>query len=339
MLKDKKTMNTKRKNDFQRNEKLEELLEEINSRLAGVQAQVNVEQDVPKYPLILLVGCPRAGTTLFMQWLAHTNEFSYPSNLISRFYAAPYIGALIQTMLFDPEYRYKNEFSDLDHEISFHSALGKTQGVLDPNEFWYFWRRYFPAKELQFYDANELQEVDINGFIAEITSIEAVFDKPFVMKGLYLNWNIPFLYEMVPNPLFVNIKRSPYFTAQSLLESREKFFGDINAWYSFKPKEYEFLKDLDPARQAAGQVYFTTKAVEEGLKEISDRNKLIFNYEEFCDDPESIYNELGDKLNSLGCSISDKYSGIASFKNTNTVRLSKDLFDSIRVAYDNFSKA
>jgi len=331
-------MDNKRSSDFQRNEKLEELLKEINSRLKPVQDQVNIEQKASKFPLIFIVGCPRAGTTLFMQWLAHTNEFSYPSNLISRFYAAPYIGALVQMMLFDREFRYRNEFSDLDHEISYLSSLGKTRGILDPNEFWYFWRRYFPEKDVQFYKDFELKKVNIKGFIAELASIESVFSKPFATKGIYLNWNIPYLCEMIPKPFFIYIKRNPYYTAQSLIESREKFFGDINTWYSFKPREYESLKRLDPYSQVAGQVFFTNRTVDRSLQKISETNKFIFEYERFCENPETIYSGLREKLNSLGCTVSDKYSGPESFNATNSRRLSEDLFDRIKTAYDEHSQ-
>jgi len=42
------------------------------------------------------VGALRSGTTLFMQWLANTGVFSYPTNILSQFFGAPVIGAKIQ---------------------------------------------------------------------------------------------------------------------------------------------------------------------------------------------------------------------------------------------------
>ena len=38
--------------------------------------------------VVLVVGGPRSGSTVMMQWLASSGVFAYPSNLLSRFYRA-----------------------------------------------------------------------------------------------------------------------------------------------------------------------------------------------------------------------------------------------------------
>ena len=131
-------MKFKRQAEFQRNENLERLLKEINSILEAAEDTILIHYRMPKYPVIFVVGAPRCGSTLVMQWLARTGKFAYPSNLLSRFYGAPYIGAKIQKLITDPEYDFNNELFDFDNEISFESNLGKTKGALEPNEFWYF---------------------------------------------------------------------------------------------------------------------------------------------------------------------------------------------------------
>ena len=45
------------------------------------------------------MGNPRSGTTLFIQWLGISGYLAYPTNLLSRFYGVPCIGAKIQLML------------------------------------------------------------------------------------------------------------------------------------------------------------------------------------------------------------------------------------------------
>ena len=90
-----KKVEFKRQREFQRNENLERLLKEINDILGPVEDRILQRYKMPKYPVIFIVGAPRCGSTLIMQWLAKTDRFAYPTNLLSRFYEAPYIGAKI----------------------------------------------------------------------------------------------------------------------------------------------------------------------------------------------------------------------------------------------------
>lgn len=325
---------TERQKQFQRNENLESLLGELNDLLTPVEDGVLRKFDAPKYPLVLLVGCARSGSTVMMQWLANTGEFAYPTNLLSRFYMAPYVGAKIQQMLSDPRYRFKNEFSDFGSPISFNSDLGKTTGVLAPNEFFYFWRRFFKFGEIQYLDHAAVKQIDALKFCAELAAIENVFNKPLAMKGLIVNWNIPFIHSLLPHVLFVYIKRDLKHNAQSLMEAREKFLGDRNEWYSFKPVEYPQLKNLDPYQQVVGQVFFTNHAIEQGLKQIDDKNWMKVEYEEFCDSPTKIYQQLSEKLALHDFQISSKYLGPNSFKSTNQVRLPKEDFNLLSSACD-----
>ena len=127
---------------FQRNDRLEALLGRLNTALSDV---VLPPVDTPEQPPLFIVGPPRSGTTYCMQWLGASGAFSYPTNLIARFWQAPAIGAIVQHMLTDPHYDFRGEFSDLRFDtLQTRSELGKTQGLLSSNEFWYFWRSQFP---------------------------------------------------------------------------------------------------------------------------------------------------------------------------------------------------
>ena len=327
-----------RQKQFQRNEDLESLLRELNDRLAPVEDEILKKFSTPQYPLVLLVGCARSGSTIMMQWLANTGEFAYPTNLLSRFYAAPYIGAKIQQMLSDPKYKFKNEFYDFGSPVSYNSDLGKTAGVLAPNEFFYFWRRFFNFGEIQYLDTVATKQVDALKFCAELAAIENVFDKPFAMKGLIINWNIPFIHNLLSRAVFVYIKRDTRYNAQSLIEAREKFMGDRNQWYSFKPVEYPMLEKLDPYQQVVSQVYFTNRAIEQGLDKIDSNNWMKVEYEEFCKSPETVYQQLTKKLAIHGFQLSPKYNGPKKFKSSNQVRLSKQHFNLISDAYDTLAK-
>jgi hypothetical protein len=331
-------MEFERQPEFKRNEKLEELLSEINSILEVAETKIVKLFHMPRYPLIFVVGCARSGSTLMMQWLAKTGKFAYPSNLLSRFYGAPYIGAKIQKLLTDPEYDFNSEILDFGDEISFNSNLGKTKGALEPNEFWYFWRRFIPNTDPEVLDDKALVKVNTKQFVAELAAIEAVFDKPVAMKGHILQFNIPFLSNILKKVLFVFIKRNPLYNIQSLLEARVKYFGDRRPWYSVKPEEYDKLKDLDPFSQVAGQVYFTNKAVQQGLKQIDASRWLQLSYEDFCESPRKVFGQILEKLKNQGMEISNwEYEGPKNFQPTNQVRLSEEECRIIISAYKRFS--
>lgn len=286
--------------------------------------------------MILIVGCARSGSTLIMQWLASTDQVAYPTNFLSRFYASPYVGAMIQQMLIDSTYKYKEEFSDVQNLARFKSDLGKTSGLFAPNEFYYFWRRFFKYGDIQYLTEDESRKVDANGFFTELASIESVFEKPLAMKGHLIGWNIPFFYSLFSNVIFVHVKRDPIYNAQSLLEAREKFYGDQNQWYSFKPVEYPALKDLNLYQQVAGQVYFTNRAVQQGLSEVETRNRLSVSYEEFCKSPQKTYRKLRAQLSLFGYDLAPHYTGPKSFESANQVRLSKRQNNLISKAYEEF---
>jgi len=303
----------KRNAAFKRNLDLEGLLSHLNRNLNCAENKLisDLESDDEDYPLIFVMGPLRSGTTLFTQWLAATGIVAYPTNLLSRFYGAPLVGAQVQLMLTDPRYNFRDEIIDFNSKIDFSSENGKTQGALAPNEFWYFWRRFLPFGEVDWLPDEELHRVvDKEGLVAELTGLTKVFRKPFALKSMILNYNIPFLNDIFSKAIFVQIKRDPVANLLSILEARKRQFGDESHWYSFKIPEYESLKDLDSIHQSAGQLTYINRAVEIGMQKVDESRKLEVNYESFCDNPFIIFEQLQEKLTSVK---SREYSGVKKF--------------------------
>ena len=128
--------------DFKANAGLNEIINELSTLLKPVQLEKQKRFTENKYPLAFIVGNPRSGTTLFLQWMASSGLFSYPTNVLNRFAYAPYIGALIQQILFNPDYDFQNAFEDNKITPLFDSNLGKTKGAMAPSEFQHFFRNY-----------------------------------------------------------------------------------------------------------------------------------------------------------------------------------------------------
>jgi len=281
---------------FQRNSSLENLLAEINNDLWQVEKQL-LEPEQPKYPLVFVVGPLRSGSTLMMQWLASLELFSYPTNLLSRFYQAPIMGAKLQLLLADERYNFRDELKDFSNKVDFSSDNGKTKGALAPNEFWYFWRRFLPFTELDYLPTEQLlKESDTKTLIAEFSGMMSVFQKPMALKAMILNYNIDFLDQLFEKAIFIHTKRDPLTNIASALNAREEQLGSIDEWYSFKIPEYDFLKKLNPYEQVAGQIYYINKAVEKGLASVDEHKKITVNYEEFCGNPRAIFEQLNAKL-------------------------------------------
>lgn len=331
-------MNAERQSPFKKNEKLEALLREINNLLEVSEEGVRKLFHLPRFPVIFIVGCARAGSTIILQWLANMGIFAYPTNLIARFYAAPYIGARIQQMLTDPRFNFRDELADCKMEINYLSELGKTKGTLAPNEFWYFWRRFFHFGEIQQLDEDALKRVDVMKFVSELAALEAAFSKPLVLKAHMINWNIPFIDRLFDKVLFIHIRRQPLFNAQSLLESRMKFFGEVDTWYSFKPPEYAWLKECNPYEQVAGQVYFTNHAISNGLQQVGGERRMEVSYEDLCERPEAVFSEIRGKFITQHHRADWLYDGPESFACSNQLRLSEEHARLITNAYTHYAQ-
>lgn len=299
---------------FQRNANLEELLRELNSRLQHGEADLAERWAAPQWPVVLVIGAPRSGTTLAMQWLADTGCLAYPTNLLSRFFGAPYIGSLVQQLITDPRYQFGDELSwGIAEGAKYRSDLGKTSGLLQPNEFWYFWRRFFPTDQAQYLDGDALGRVDVPGFLAGLASLQAAHEKPWAMKGILLQYNLAFLAEILPQVLFVFTERSPLDNAMSLYQARIKYFGDADAWFSVRPPGYERLQSMDAFHQVAGQVLWTNRSIERELETLPPQAQLRLPYEDFCRRPADYYEALASRLREQGWPSIPEYRGPASF--------------------------
>jgi hypothetical protein len=301
---------------FQRNEDLEKFLDELASNLWPSEARLieDADAEAMKFPLVLIMGPLRSGTTLFMQWLANTGIFSYPTNLLSRFYCTPIIGAKIQRLLTDDRYNYRDELGEFLQKMEYASENGKTKGVLAPNEFWYFWRRFLAEPSRDVWRDDELRtSMDSRTMIAELNGIMSVFGRPFAAKGMLFNYNIPFFDTVFEKILFVQIKRDPLSNISSVLDARERQLGSREKWYSFEIPERLELVTLPPVEQAAGQVACINRAIDRGLSKVNESRKLVVTYEEFCHAPRKVFEMIASKLDALGYQVTRNYTGEDQF--------------------------
>ena len=309
---------TGRRAEHQRNPELEALLAELGRDLAPAALEVVERFEAPRLPLLFIVGCPRSGTTLAYQWLAESGNFTFPSNFVSRFPTAPWVGARIERLLTDPTCDHNDELSGFAAGGSnYRSHLGKTTGLSSAHEFWYFWRRFLPDRETHCLDQSDLGRIDTARLKSEFAAWEAVHSQPILMKAMVLNWNLPWLAEVFPHALFLHVRRDPLDTAHSLLKAREEFTGDRNNWYSFRPPSWPRLKNLDPVHQVAGQVVQTDLDVCSGLDQISAQRSLTIDYSDLCNNPASAWKHIAAMFATKGIELPAQPAGPDSFAISN----------------------
>ena len=89
--------------------------------------------------------------------------------------------------------------------------------------------------------------------------------------------------------------------------------------------------------QAAGQVYYTNKAIEEGLGKVNSASWLTVDYLAFCQNSGQWADKIKEKLASLNHELSWTTEKVSPFDHTNQVRVSDQVSDQIVNAYERFS--
>lgn len=139
-----------------------------------------------------------------------------------------------------------------------------------------------------------------------------------------MNWHIPYLAKMSDQFFSVSIQRDLYDVAQSILFCRERYAGNRNAWWSFKPPQYLDWLDRSPVEQVAAQVVYTQKAVRDNMAAVPHDKKLEVSYAEFCANPKCVYDQIREKYQSYGYEIPANYVGETHFNQKKSIRLNRE---------------
>lgn len=299
----------KRTSEFRADQSVDEFLAELNAlvlkgELAGRPS------DPPAAPIFLILGAPRSGTTLLLQWLANIG-CGYPSNLAARFWQAPYFAGMLQRLLTDQRLDFHDELA-MPASENFASNYGKTTGPLSPHEFSFFIRRFFPVTVGERLTAEQRRLADVAGFIHELNLFNCALGSGVAMKGLLLQYELA-LFADFPQVHFIHVHRDEADNVCSILRHRDIVAGDRNEWISVRPPEYEWLKDLCPEEQVAGQVHFTNRWIRHQLADFPVERKISVSHEAFCRDPVSILRALHGRWDCCDPFSAVGHNGPASF--------------------------
>lgn len=223
-----------------------------------------------EYPPVFIIGAPRTGSTLIYQVLTNYFDVNYISNFSASYYHSFYVGMIIADKV----------LGNSPHNL-FDSHYGMARSPKGPNECGQFWYRWFPS-DRHFIASHEVSYQDLIGLRKTIKAIEKRFSKPIVFKNLNNGQRLQAINKILPESLFVFVKRDPVFTAQSILAGRQDFYGDKNAWFSVMPKNKDDLEKLDYPEQVVKQIYYLEKQIVEDLKLFPAMQSIVVQYETFC---------------------------------------------------------
>jgi hypothetical protein len=241
--------------------------------------------------IIILVGAPRAGTTLIYQYVSSYFDLFYPNNLIAKFFKAPLFGLELSKSLL------KNTFKS-----SFRSNYGQTDQIEEPHEFGYFWNHFLKYEDLRGKHKDHENNIDWKNLVNILNELGQRSAKSSVYKGYLLSFHARRFYEEFDKVIFIHVKRSLDANITSLLKYRTTVMGDINSDVSIQPRK-ELPKVLTPFSSARDQILQLNKEYSEELSPLPSLNRIEINYEDFCDNPIALMNEIEDRLHEMNVEV------------------------------------
>lgn len=262
-------------------------LDSMNISLANLERDLVDTFEVPKLPLLFVVGAPRSGTTLLTQLLIKHFEIGYINNVAARFWNAPYIGVQLAHTLANRNVP----------ETGLSSVYGSVSGYEGPHEFGHFWQRWFSYEETHRVSAECLAQVDVTYLNKELAAVESVFNRPTIYKNLAAcGMQSDFLAKILPKSAFIRLRRDPFRVACSLLKARQVVNNNKQDWFSVRPAEYPVLKDLNYADQIAGQIECIEKHLNRALEECPKNRKLEIDYDDLVTSTESTLERVANLI-------------------------------------------
>ena len=299
---------------------IERSLALMNGCLIGAEEFLIDEFEAPEHPIVFVIGAQRSGTTVLTQALATLYRISYPSNLIARFWRAPYLGALVSRSLQLGE-----------QNMTFRSDFGGTGGLSGPHEFSYFWRQWFPdsAQNAQPWDMSAAQAALLT---KELAAWQAAADEPLLFKNLLeVVPNIQSLAALFPTAVFLNVSRDDLFVIQSTYESRMNYAGDHAEWFGVKPTNFrEVIKTADPLLQVVEQVHYVKQDIAESLAALAKNRYLNLRYENLIADPGGTIGAIDAKSGLTRWRRNDRALDALDLHPGNVIRLSDEQVEAIR---------
>ena len=287
--------------------------------LEHLDALVFPDPDEPlRYPPIFFLGAPRSGSTLAVQVITNALDVGYISNRHCQWFGAP----ALAEKLFHPT---RNRPAS-----NYRSRQGMTDGWHGPAECGEWWYRFFRRKP-PYMRLDEVDPGKMRTFRRSVASLTNAFDRPIVFKNLYASLRIQPIADYLPESLFIVTHRDEVDNGHSLLEVRQRVFGDYQTWWSMEPPETEALKKLPSHEQVIEQIRHIHAVIEADLAGagVSASRRFDLTFENFCSSPADLIGELEHFLVRNGCTVQRLTNPPEKFELREIVRIDKALYSAM----------
>jgi hypothetical protein len=243
-------------------------------------------------------------------------DFGYLSNLHALCYGMP---ELVERLVRPGKRRRPNCYV---------SEYGRTRGWSGPSECGVFWYRFFPRgqspKRLAPLPPRGLQALrrGVAGFVRSC-------GKPVLFKNLFSSIRVPSLAKALPEALFLVVHRNEIDIGHSLLEGRQRFFGDYRTWLSVMPPGAEALLELPAHVQVIEQVREIYAVIDRERYRVGPDRFFDIQYERFCDRPNEVLDELEDFFRRRGVPLGRRPMIVETFARRHEVRIDRNLYQSM----------
>ena len=171
--------------------------------------------------IILVIGNYASSTTLWLQILITLFKINYINNISSKFYKCILIGQLINKLL---------RLSNFRVNSNFYSEDGVAKGLMEPNEFGWYWRGFFTKKPSYLKIKNFRKNLND---IIDFSSLPFLFKYSMTPNINSLKKNYKYFNSIKNNLIIVYPYRKQKLVVNSIL-NRKKNLKEFNSTYNFK---------------------------------------------------------------------------------------------------------
>jgi hypothetical protein len=249
----------------------------LNEALADQDDFLTAQIDVSDQPLVIIFSLPRGASTLFQQIAISSLDIGYVSNLIAKFWRAPYIGAQLDSSVRDPEYI-----------SNFKSSYGNVVGPQEPHEWGWFWQHWLKLGGNETY-CKDKKTLDLVGLRQKLGALQSLWQRPFLIDSVFAIANYSILEDIMPKTLAVHVRRDNYYVCNSHINARIKRHGNIFEYYGHRPKNIkQILAIKDPIEQIVVQVKSAETEIEKTLLTIEASKIFQAEYWDLVEQPQMV---------------------------------------------------
>ncbi|MEC7488691.1 MAG: sulfotransferase [Pseudomonadota bacterium] len=271
-------------------------VQEMNTALAPVDDEATAAfSPKPPHPVCIIIAPPRGGSTLLHQMIISTFNIGYASNILARFWDAPYFGAQLHSQIANPEFISTCQ-----------SRFGIGAAPEDPHEWTWFWQKHLLLSGNDHY-VREPGKIAWDRLGQKLTALQTVFEAPLIFDNVLALNALPYLLENFPTILPVVLERDPYYVCSSVINLRLNRLGDLAALKFHLPRNAEELRQIeDPIEQIVVQVRSLLSETEELLRLVPAENRIHIAYEELKTNPQAQLDRFGQFLAGHGSGLMRK---------------------------------